>query len=237
MDISKLVRDDVEVKKAFTVGDDGVWVAKKDCTIMVPARYFDRGMGSLEPDVFTIAIFAFIVGDKYAVSAYPNMMRLTPTDITHLDYQDSPYVLFHFPKGSNICEVLDLVMADTMLFFTYDEFTAKGNGVWFFDYDDLPTPYENARHSLGIKVAANHSIMEMIQAKCARNSEDKTKSHRESLNEKDLNDWTLVPLRSVTYGPTNTIARLSGSYFKEGLLASLDNPCDKLEPIEDQLRR
>lgn len=232
MDISKLTRDDAVVKKAFVVGADGSWVATKDLKIMIPARYMERGLGSLEPDVFTIAIYAIIVDNFYGVSAWPNMIRLTPTDTTYQDYQDTPYIIFHFPKGSVISPALKLVMADTMLFFTYDEFTAKGNSVWFFDYDDLPTPYENARDSLGIKVAANHSIMEVIQAKCARDANDKTRPYRETLGE-----MAIVPLRSVTFGPDNTISRLSGSFFKEGVLASLDNPCDKMTPIEDQLKR
>ena len=47
----------------------------------------------------------------------------------------------------------------------------------------------------------------------------------------------LIPFRSVTYGATNTTAKLMGAYFDEGLTSALVNPSQRTEKIEELLRR
>jgi hypothetical protein len=246
MDVKSLRRDPEAAAKAFAVVDETTWIAKANCKIMIPARFVERGLGALEPDVYTIAIFAFIVEDKfYGVYTTPNFIRLTPTDISYTKVEDVEYILFHFDKGSVISPNLDLVMRDTLVFFVYDELLAKGNSPWFIDYDDIVLPFEDARESLGVKLGANHAIMEVIAASVVRDANDKSVYFREivangtpiPLSEKELDKSTVVPLRSVTHGPTNTTAKLSGAYFKEGVFAALANPSDTTETIEDLLRR
>ncbi|MNJ68815.1 hypothetical protein D3C77_650980 [compost metagenome] len=47
---------------------------------------------------------------------------------------------------------------------------------------------------------------------------------------------TIIPLRNVSYGATNTIAKLTGSRFDEGMTSAIVNPGDRVERTEMVLR-
>lgn len=240
MPYSGLVRDPDAIKKLVTVTADGAWVAKANCKIVVPSRFLERILGSLEPEVYTVAIFALVTEDgKYAVSCAPSLMRLTPTDLNTVVYEDMEYQEFIFDKGAVICPELNLVVRNELVYYIYSEIMAKGNVPWYIDYVGLGNLFKGSKHFAGVTVGANHAVWEMMVSSLARVPDDKMKYYRHNVKtEKDLlTEPVIVPLRSVIYGPTSTVARLIGAYFKEGITASLVNPSEKIEPIEDLLRR
>lgn len=240
MDISKLKRDPDRVNANLIVRGDEL-VTKVPCKVLVPTRYFERGLGTLEPEVYAVAIYALVMEDSYyAVSLAPTMMRFTPTDINHVTIDEVEYTVFSFEKGAVVCPQLNLVVRDEMIYYVYSELTAKGNNPWFMERDDLAMPFENAPKFCGVTVGSNHAIMQMVYSSTTRLGTDRSVQYRHAAKTpqdlKNLRSVT-IPLRSIIWGPTNTFARIIGSYFKEGLTTALVNPSDKVEPIEDMLRR
>lgn len=239
MDISRLKRDPVKVNSNLIERGDEL-VTKVPCKILVPARFIERGLGSLEPEVYVAAIFALVMEDSYyGVTLAPSMMRLTPTDVNQITINEEEYIELIFPKGAVVCPQLNLVVRNEMVYYVYNELTSKGNYPWYMDDDDLTMPYENADEFCGVRVGSNHSIMQMVAASCTRVSADKAIQYRHAV--KTMADISKVvhvniPLRSIIWGPTNTFARAIGPYFKEGLTTALVNPSERSEPIEEMLR-
>lgn len=240
LDTSRLKRDPDKVNSNIIVRGDEM-VTKVPCKILVPARYIERGLGVLEPEVYVVAIYVIIMEDSYyAISTAPAMMRLTPTDIQTVTVGDVEFLELTFPKGAVVCPQLNLVMRNEMVYYVYNELTSKGNSPWFMEEDDLAMPFENADEFCGVKVGSNPAIMQMVYSSCTRVDGDKAVQYRHVTKTlADLGKFSPVniPLRSIIWGPTNTFARAIGPYFKEGLTTALVNPSERSEPIEEMLRR
>lgn len=240
MDVSRLKRDPDKCNANIIVRGDEM-VTKVPCKIMVPARYIEQGLGVLEPEVYVIAIFALIMEDSYyTVVNAPSMMRLAPTDINHVTIDDVEYIELIFPKGAVVCPQLNLVMRNELVYYVYNELTSKGNYGWWFEEDDMAMPFENADEFCGVRVGSNHAIMQMVCSSCTRVEGDKATQYRHvAKTPADTTKYkpTIIPLRSIIWGPTNTFARAIGPYFKEGLTTALVNPAERSEPIEEMLRR
>jgi hypothetical protein len=240
MDIRGLKRDAGAAKRNILVRGDEM-VAKVPCKIVIPARYIERGLGTLEPEVYVISIYAMIFEDNtYTIAQAPSLMRLTPTDVQDIVIEEEPYVEFSFAKGAVICPNLNLVMRNEMIYYVYNEFTAKGNMPWFMGENDKTIPYENAPRFCGVNVGANPSIMQMVHSSTTRVANNKAVQLRHAVRTpKELAavEAVTIALRSIIWGPTNTPARIIGSYFKEGLTTALVNPSEIKEPIEDMLMR
>lgn len=239
MDVTRLKRDPDKCNANVVVRGDEM-VTKVPCKILVPARYIEQGLGVLEPEVYVIAIMLVVMEDSYyTVVNAPAMMRLTPTDINHVTIGDVEYVELIFPKGAVVCPQLNLVMRNEMVYYVYNELTSKGNYGFWFEEDDMAMPFENAEEFCGVKVGSNHAIMQMVCSSCTRLEGDKSIQFRHAVktpaDEQKLK-FTIIPLRSIIWGPTNTFARAIGPYFKEGLTTALVNPSTKSETIEETLR-
>lgn len=240
MDVSRLKRDPDKVKSNLIVRGNEM-VTKVPCKILVPARYMERGLGTLEPEVRTVAIFAIVMEDSYySVSLAPVMMRLTPIDVNQIFINEEAYMEFEFAKGAVVSPQLNLVVQKEMIYYVYNELTAKGNVPWFMERNDLTMPYENAEKFLGITVGANPSVMQMVHSATTRLANDKATQYRHAVRtpaDLKIVEPVNIPLRSIIWGPTNTLSRIVGSYFKEGLTTALVNPSERVEPIEDMIRR
>ena len=46
-----------------------------------------------------------------------------------------------------------------------------------------------------------------------------------------------IALKNLTYAATNTVARIGGSFFGDGLVSALTNPSERVERIESILRK
>lgn len=81
--------------------------------------------------------------------------------------------------------------------------------------------------------------MELIAAAIARSDDDLRVYYRQvvqSYEEISLSPPRYIPLRNISYGATNTIAKISGSRFDEGMTSALTNPSDRVERTEAMLR-
>lgn len=241
MDPKKLKRDASKVHAHLKELEDGSLVTTKGCKIYIPTRFTEQQMAFLGTETSISGIFAITVDDTYfGVSLANAMMRIEPTITNYIKIEDEDYIEFIFEPGSVVITNLNLLKTDTFIYRIYSEIIAKGHVPWFMSYEDLGRIFESARYHAGVAVGANHAIVEMIIAAISRVAEDRTKFYRHVVKtEKDLTTIApfFIPLRSVTYGASNTTAKLVGAYWEEGLTSALVNPSDTVEPIEGLLRR
>lgn len=237
MDISKLSKDKAKVSSALIHKDQTI-VAKVACKIMFPSRYFDVGLAVSDPDLFSLAIFAIIVEDKfYSLSFASSMMRLTPTNRYEVMLDEEAYTVLEFDKGSVVTPNRNLVQRDTMIYDIWELFISQGRLPWYLTEETLSTVFEAARKWTGVKLGANPAIVQMIIATVMRVKGNLSKQYRHELIDNPKAQAESVPLRSIIYGPSNTFSRLNGPYFAEGLPTALVNKSERTEPLEEMIRR
>lgn len=241
MDPKVLVRDASKVHACLFENSKGELYASKACKIITPVRYGERKLASITNEIRIVSIFAIVVEDKfYAVSKVLAMMQITPTSTNVIKVNGDEYYEFYFEKGSMVCPNLNLVKDDQLAYKVYDEIIAKGNVPWYFSYEDLGKLFTTAKEHANIHLAANNVPLEMIAASISRNPKDRRTYYRHAFKnatEMSKVQPDYIPLRSVIYGATNTTAKLMGAYFDDGLMSALVNPSDRVEGVEQLLRR
>lgn len=234
MDFSTLRRDKKIISTTLKNTADGGIVVTQPCRLYIPKRYEEHKLATISNDVRVLGVFALVVGTTYAVSSAMALIQIVPTATTVVDVGGEDYYEFFFDKGATFTPNRNLVMADTMCYYVYDEFMAKGRSPAFLDYEDLSKIFQTSQYHSGFTIAANNIPLEMITAAICRDAKDKTVYYRHSpMKDECVN----VALRNVSLGATNTTARLNGAYFDEGLRSALINPSQAAEPIESLLRK
>lgn len=244
MDTSRFVRDPSKVHAALKVQPDESVVTTRGVKIYVPERFVEKNLAVIGAEVLIVGIFAIAVEDNgklfYGVSTANAMMRIKPTTIATVKFDQDSYLEFSFDPGSVVIATTQLIKSDTLVYYIFDEFIAKGRIPWYIGYEDLAKLFDSADHHAGVNLGPNHSILEMFAAAIARSPQSRSKYYRHTVaaqSDATENPPTFIPLRSITYGATNTTAKLTGSYFSDGLTSALVNPSERTERIEELLRR
>lgn len=240
MNIAGLKRDAAYIDSQMIDGKDDSMITKAPCSIIIPARHVERGLATLEPEVNIVSIYATVMDGRYCVCTESTGIKLTPNEINRIDIGGVAYIEFTFVKGAVISPNQNLVVRNETVYFVYNELIAQGNVPWFLTEEDLAILYDNAPLYAGVRIGANEAVWEMVVSSVLRNPNDKMQYYRHFAKAPgDLlkAPAAIVPLRSVTYGPTNTPARLIGNHMKEAITVALVNPSESVTPIEDQLRR
>lgn len=240
MDLSTLKRDPAKVRAACRVVGDQV-IAVRQVKIVIPERFVEKQLAHIGAETFSVGIYAMVVDDRYyAVSRINARIQLQPSSINTVKFGDDTYLELIFDPGSVIIVSRQLVVADELIYQIFDEFISKGNVPWYIDYDDLARLFETSDHHAGVRLASRHAILAMISAAITRSRKDRTRYYRHVIQSQDdlaKREYAVIPLRSVSYGTTNTTSRLIGSYWNDGLTSALVNPSTKQEQIEELLRR
>lgn len=240
MDRTKLIRDPAKVRAATKVQPDNSVIALRPIKIYIPKRYEEKQLAFIDRETYILGIYAMVVDDTYyAVSTINAMIRICPTSINTVKFDQDSYLEFVFEPGSVVIATTELKVSDTLVYSIYDEFQSKGNVPWFITYDDRTRLFESADKHAGVRLGDKHAIMAMAAAATERVAADRSKFFRHVVMTEEDKKIPSVPiaLRSITYGTTNTTSKLVGSYWKDGLNAALVNPSTETEKIEELLRR
>lgn len=240
MDHSIWKRDASKVKPALVTQPDGSVLTTKSLKIYIPERYVEKGLAEIGSEIFIVGIYAMVVEDKYyAVSRINAMMRIKPTTIATVKMDGTSFLEFYFEPGSVVIATTSLIKADTLVYNIFNYFISNGAIPWFLGYEDVATLFESADHHAGVRLARSHTILEMFAAAITRDPEQRTTYIRHTLDDTSKKEdvpVAFVAMRNISLGPTNTTARLQGSYWADGLTSALANPATKRERMEQLLR-
>lgn len=241
MDKSRWVRDPEKVKAVLVKQADHSVVATKPCKIYIPKRFVEKQLAVIAAETYIVGIFAIVVEDKYySVSLTNAMLRIKPSMISTVKFDGDSYLEFSINPGGIVFATTQLIKSDVLVYKIFDEIIAKGHVPWYVGYDDLCMLFTSAKKHAGVNLGPSHAILEMFAASITRDSVDRSKYYRHTIETQDdatTRPPTVIPLRSVVLGATNTTSRLLGSYFDDGLTSALVNPSQRTEKIEELLRR
>lgn len=238
--MSRLVRNAEKVHSFLKELPDGQLLTSQPCRIQVPARFNDRGLAQVGIDNYVFGIFALIYDDgSYAVCNIDAMVKILPYKVLTVNIKDVPYHEFHFEANSVVIANLNLVKRDTLIYNLLEEFFFNGNIPWYLEYEDVGKIFDTSSVHAGINVNNNFEVLELLASMIARTPTDRTKYYRTFVE--DVNDMVktppvFVPMKSVFYSATNTLNKLAGAYFNDGVVSALVQPTHEVERIEQLLR-
>lgn len=238
--MSKLVRNAEQVQSCLKELPGGQLFTTRACRIQVPTRFNDRGLAQVGIDNYIFGIFALILDDgTYTVCNVDAMMKISPFKVLTVTIKDVPYHEFHFEANSVIISNLNLVRRDVLIYNLLEEFIFNGNIPWYLGYEDVGKIFDTARQYADIGVDRNYEVLELIASMIARNPTDRTKYYRtfiEKPSDVFQSPPDYVPMKSVFYSATNTMNKLAGSYFNDGVVSALVNPTHETERLESLIR-
>ncbi len=240
MQSQQFIRDAARVRSAWKVTTKDEMVAVYPVKIYIPARYKQSDMAIFENEKSFMGIFAMVVDDSfYGTSLVSSFVRSEPTAINDVVIDDEDYIELYYEPGARIMTNINLPKVDSFLYRISDEFIAKGRVPWFMGYEDLGKLFENSGYYNGRQIGYNPQINEMVAATMCRSPDDIKTYFRQRRSVESIGSDvkpTVIPLRAVSYGATNVIAKLMGPYFDENVTSALVSPGQRVENIERLLR-
>lgn len=238
MNTPNLIRDADFVISRLSEESDGSVVTTVPCTVQIPESFAAKNLAVIGSEVFIFGFFPIIMGDRYAVNKTIAMMRICPSSTQKIVVNETPYVEFQFEAGDKLIYTTALVVTDTLSYYMYDEFIAKGNIPWYMDYFDMANMFDTAKEHAGVDLGGR-SIIELIISTIARDPNDMTRLYRHILaRPEDLRTKppVTVPFRSVIWNTSDTTSKLNGAYYSDGINSALVNQSESVEMIEELLR-
>lgn len=237
---TKFIRDAARVHKALERTAEGSFIALKPLKVYIPSRFPQRDLAIFEEEITFVGICAIVLDDTYYMASQVCApFRSEPTLVNSAVIDDVEYIEMHFEVGDRVICSDELVMIDNLLYRIYDEIIAKGRVPWYVDYAELGGIFKTSLKHAGVRVGRTPTVLEIISSAICRDSSDLRKYYRqvvETYEDIRVSPPTIIPLRNVSYGATNTIAKLTGSRFDEGMTSAIVNPGDRVERTEMILR-
>lgn len=231
MDFSKLVRDDNIADNFVQSGDRTL--TKKDCSFLIPFNYLAHRLAKTGEQVFTVAIFAIVVGDRYAPCVACANLEITPDEINQIKIQGEEYLEFSFVAGQVVIPTRKVLVDSDLAYEINKYFYTYGRVPWFLNYDDVAVCLKMHKEYSGLNISPNNIPFEIVTSKICRDSSNKFLYYRHSPMKKSP---VVVPFKSVLFNATNTTSKLLGSYLSDGFTSSLLSPSESVETVETLLR-
>jgi len=237
--MTKLKRDAQTALSYLFTNEAGQVIAKKACTIQIPVRFTEIGLGEIGINTFTYGFFPIIFDTIYAVMNVCAMVELNPSKLTRVKIEDVEYYEFYFDPGQVVIKASDLVKRETLMYNVFDEFVFKGKLPWYAQYEDVGKLFDTAMYHAGSKVAQNVEVIEFVASMISRSKDDRTKYIRtlaNSYSDVTIDKVDFVPLKSVFYSVNSTLNKIAGSYFNDGITSALVQKSEQAEKIEKIIR-
>lgn len=241
MDWQKLVRNPEKVHANLKVLPDKRCVTAKGCKIYIPSRFESHNLAEIGIQTYIVGLAAIVVEDMYyGVFSVNAMMQIEPTSWLKVTFGGDEYYEFTFEPGATVITTTELIRNDTLVYRIYNEIFSKGHVPWYLGYSEMGKIFDTARYHAGANIGENHEVIELLVSLIARDPEDRHQYYRNVVTDKKFllaHPPAFISLRSVTYAATNTLNKLAGSYQHEGIVSALVTPTERVERIEELLRR
>lgn len=237
----KYVRDPKRVYDCLSLTPEGRVVARREIYIQIPVRFSERKLAFIGKESVICGICAFVTPDNfYGVSLINASFTIKPSSSEVITINGDDYHQFGFVPGDTVMEFTDLVKDDKILFPIYDEIMQKGNVPWYISYLDMGDLFSTAAKHAGANVGNEQEVIQLLASILARDPNDKSVFFRQTLTSmQDLlvKEPAFIPLRNIQYGATNTVDKISGSYWSVGLASAIASPSKRVENNDYILRQ
>jgi hypothetical protein len=220
--------------KYFKKVDGSIIFKGKKLKIYVPKNYADQKLFSIDNTVHTLGVLRYEIDNTY----YSNMilllmLEIDPSEINSINIENNAYYELVLYKNDRFLCNTNIIKNNDLLYQMFVSFLALGKIPTFLPYDKVSSLFDNAKEHCGISLGVNRVIFEMIYSHVYRDKADPKKFYRHTpMKELPL----IIALHMISYSPTSNLAKLMGSYMKEGLISSLDDVQNTTNEIENLFR-
>ena len=218
---------------------DTSFLAGEDMSIIFPARWLEAAanLARIDITVSIMGILCFIdKNNNYSVIKIPTRINTNPNRITDLMVDDVPYKEMHYSKGEQLISNRDIVKDNSDLFTVFSEFYFKAN-VPFYVGKELTEVFINADKYAGSKVGENSLAIELMTSIVSKNADDLSEPYRVAVNRNKDAKIKFINLLNPYITFKSTFGRISGSYAKQGTIASLLDPSENKDNKIEQILR
>ncbi len=218
---------------------DTSFLAGEDMSIIFPARWLEAAanLARIDITVSIMGILCFIdKNNNYSVIKIPTRINTNPNRITDLMVDDVPYKEMHYSKGEQLISNRDIVKDNSDLFTVFSEFYFKAN-VPFYVGKELTEVFINADKYAGSKVGENSLAIELMTSIVSKNADDLSEPYRVAINRNKDAKIKFINLLNPYFTFKSTFGRISGSYAKQGTIASLLDPSENKDNKIEQILR
>lgn len=227
------------VRSTLVVKNNQIFT-QQETRIIVPQRYIDIGLGEIGVKTYFLGVFAIVLpDDTYSVMSVCALVELNPYKITSTTEDGADYFVLHFEPNSLMIENINVVKRDDVIYPMMSEFYLKGKVPWFITYDDLGKLFDTAGDYADSKVSKVPEVMEFITSMLGRPLANRSVFIRnaiKSYEDVSVDKVVFVPLESVYYSMQNTVNKLAGAYFHEGIVSALVTKSEQVGSVEKILR-
>lgn len=235
-------RDPAYIKSIIKKTKDGRFVSDQALEIHFPSSYEEKHLAKMESYLECLGIFAIVdpKKNKYAVFNIPAMVRLSIPEMREYTYHEDKYKVLKFQPFDDIIIMDKIEQNDKLAYWIYDYYIALGRVPWYMSYSDvLKIPDQDHQYANEKILANSFQITDMIYSNIARNPNNNKQMYRYVLKKPEDEyfvhpEW--VPLRNITLGSVDTLSKIMGAYYDDGLTSALAEPSKKLTTVERVLR-
>ena len=232
--MTELKRDPAYILSNLVTTDSGEVICKKDCKIQVPVHFEAKNLLDIGLRNFVMGSFPIIIDDKYGVMSMAAKVEISPNvKIVKEKIKGVEYYNMSFAAGEKFIVSSDIFKNDGLMYYLVDEIFMQAKVPWYIIYNDLGQILITAKEYAGSKLMPIDEIGELLASIMARDKKDRRLYYRVT-DKKEPPDF--IGITSVFYGATNTVNKLCGNYFSEGVVSALINPTEEVEKIESILR-
>lgn len=233
--IKNLKRKPDIIKSCFKIVGNSI-ILNKEISVIFPTRFINRKLAYMGDTVNVLGIFAIVdENNNYAIMNIPAMIELTPSMSNEINIEDNPYMLLEFNQYDVFSNNTKLLQEDGFIYDLFDDFFIQGNIPWYLDYEDLSNILVLSQKYAGSRIGSNPLGLEILTSIAARVSSDKTIFYRtlsKDMEKMKKDKPSYVALQNIYYTFSSTLAKTSGSYYKDGIVSAIVNKEKKKNKLE-----
>lgn len=222
-----------EVIRGVLYEKEGKWFTKEKISIEFPKWYEEKDLLSNEAVSRLYGIFAFVYGDNYSVSLIPTPIITKPLMIEEVERDGEIYYSFLYAKNTAVIESTKVVCEKLLSYNMFNSFFILNKIPWFLGYEDKLKILDNLKYYAKSGIGANPIANEIIVSFCERNANNPNVYYRQDQKGGSIS----VDLKDPYYAARNTVNRIGGSYFAEGLNSAIVQKEEEPTLIETLVRQ
>lgn len=202
---------------------DGQVLVKAPLYILVPERYYAKGLAIRGEQEMVFGMFAICTETHYTFHSLCAMIETQPVRIVERNIEGVAYSALYYEPGDALIAKTDIVQNQSVIFSQFDEFLFNGKPPIGMNYQDICRCFDTMIKYSGLTSIDAIAVLEVMAMIIAKAPGDWSTAYKEYSGQ-DLPDFrSMGDVENVVQG---TLNRMAGAGFNEGLVKSLldDNP-------------
>ena len=202
--------------------------------VRIPKRFETYRMLEVTDVIKALGIVDLIIDEKFQCCLnILGRITIVPSRYEDIVLDDIPYLVAHLNHGDIFIKDVNLEKADKVIYTVFCEFITRGKPIYTFSYDNLALVFDRVKQFASKGLGVDRSVFELVISHISRKQDDLFKQYRYT----DMKEPPVfIDLNNFSLAPTTTSSRMMGSYFDDGLTASLLTTNKDSTPFENIIR-